>query len=149
MAEDWTHKGKKECARVHQADQRFSSLRWLKILCLFWNSKDLYKTTHFWILISNRNIQASWKMKFLRTRKVPSSSLQFKFPFKFKFGNKICRTPPENEGSRWHHCHDNFEWNWYIDRSTILQSRTFVRTERRLASGAGFREWLQYSKLKI
>ena len=89
------------------------------------------------------------KMKFLRTRKVPSSSLKFKFPFKFKFGNKICRTPPENEGSRWHHCHDNFEWNWYIDRSSILQSRTFVRTERMLASGAVFREWLQYSKLKI
>ena len=149
MSEDWSHKGNKECARVHQADQRFSSIRWLKTLSVFWNSKNLYKTTHFWFLISNKNIQLLWKMKFLRTRKVSSSSLKFKFPFKFKFDSKVCKTHPENEGSRWQHCYDNFEWNWYIDRSSKFHSRTFAGTERRLASGVGFREWLQCSKVKI
>ena len=88
----------------------------------------------FLFLIPNRNIQASWKMKFLRTRKVSSSSLKFKFPCMnffqlshFKVDSKICRTPHENWGRRWHHCCDNFEWNWYIDRSSILWSRTFIR----------------------
>ena len=155
--EDWIHERNKECAMVHQADQSFSSLRWLNTLSLFWNSKDLYKTIHFWFLIPNRNIQASWKMKFLRAKKVSSSSLKFKFPFMnffqlshFKVDSKICRIPLENGGRRWHyHCCDNFELNWYIDRSSILQSRTFVRTERRLTSGVGFSEWLQCSKLKI
>ena len=156
MSEDWSHKGNKECARVHQAAQPFSSLRWLKTLSLFWNSKDLYKTTHFWFLIPNRNIQASWEMKFVRTRKESSSSLKFKFPCMnfsqlsyLKVDSKICRTPSENGGSKWHHCCENFELNEYIDRSSILQSRTFVRTKRRLTSGVDFREWLQYSKLKI
>ena len=155
--EDWSHKGNKECARVHQVDQPFSSLRWLNTLSLFWNSKDLYKTTHFWFLIPNRNIQPSWKMKYLRERKVSSSSLKFKSPCMnfsqlshFKVDSKICRIPLENGGRRWHHhCCDNFELNWYIDRSSILQRRTFVRTERRLTSGVGFSEWLQCSKLKI
>ena len=73
--EDWIHERNKECAMVHQADQPFSSLRWLNTLSLFWNSKDLYKTIHFWFLIPNRNIQASWKMKFLRPRKVYTSPL--------------------------------------------------------------------------
>ena len=47
MSEGWSHKGNKECACVHHADQLFSSLRWLKTLSLFWNSKDFYKATYF------------------------------------------------------------------------------------------------------
>ena len=47
MSEGWSHKGKKECAWVHHADQPFNSLRWWKTLSLFWNSKDFYKATHF------------------------------------------------------------------------------------------------------
>ena len=116
MPEDWSQKGNKECARVYQADQSLSSLRWLKTWKLFWNSKDFYKTTHFWFLITNRNIQASWKIKFLRKRKVSSSSLKFRLPCMnfsqlshFKVDSKFCRTPSENGGSRWYYCCDNFE----------------------------------------
>ena len=124
MSEDWSHKGNKGCARVHLADQSFSSLRWL---CLFWNSKDLYKTTHFcfWYQTETFKHHEKWK--------VSSSSLKFKFPCMnffqlshFKVDSKICRTPRENWCRRWHHCCDNFEWNWYNDRSSVLRSRTFV-----------------------
>ena len=100
---------------------------------VFTQQRSLQNNT-FLLLIPNRNIQASWKKKFLRTRKVSSSSLKFKFPCMnffqlshFKVDSKICRTPHENWGRRWHHCCDNFEWNWYIDRSSILWSRTFIR----------------------
>ena len=67
----------------------------------------------FLFLIPNRKIQALWKMKFLRPRKVPSSSLKLKFPCMnffqlshFKFNSNICRARPENGVRRWHHCCD-------------------------------------------
>ena len=133
MSEDWSHKGNKGCARVHQADQSFSQYNMIKVLMFVLKQQRSLQNNTFLFLIPNRNIQASWKMKFLRTRKVSSSSLKFKFPCMnffqlshFKVDSKICRTPRENWCRRWHHCCDNFEWNWYNDRSSVLRSRTFV-----------------------
>ena len=107
----------------------------------------------FWYQIETFKHHEKWNSW---GKKVSSSSLKCKFPCMnfpqlshFKVDSKICRTPSENGGSRWHHCCDNFELNWYIDRSSIQQGRTFLRTERRLTSGVGFTEWLQCSKLQI
>ena len=80
----------------------------------------------FLFLITNRNIQASWKMKFLRPRKVSSSSLKFNY-------KKIV---------------------WFFSSSPISNLIT-KSVEPVLKMGLGddtivvTREWLQCSKLKI
>ena len=120
-------RGTKDVLGFTKLTSHLVNITWLKSLCLFWNSKDLYKTTHFcfWYQTETFKHHEKWK--------VSSSSLKFKFPCMnffqlshFKVDSKICRTPRENWCRRWHHCCDNFEWNWYNDRSSVLRSRTFV-----------------------
>ena len=84
----------------------------IKDLKFILKQQRFLQSSTFLFLIPNRNIQALWIMKFLRPRKVPSSSLKFKFPCMiffqlshFKFNFKIFKAPPD--GVRiWHHCCD-------------------------------------------
>ena len=77
MSEDWSHKGNKGCARVHLADQSFSSLRWL---CLFWNSKDLYKTTHFCFWYQTETFKHHEKWNSWGQEKCPAPPLNLNSP---------------------------------------------------------------------
>ena len=88
-------------------------IKMIKDLKFILKQQRFLQSNTFSFLITNRNIQASWKMKFLRPRKVSSSSLKFKFPCMiffqlsyFKFNSKICRARLENGVRRWHHCCD-------------------------------------------
>ena len=126
MSEDWSHKGKKDVLGFIKLTSHLVNITWLQS-CLFSNSKDLYKTIHFCFWYQTETFTHHEKGK------VSSSSLKFKFPCMnffqlshFKVDSKICRTPRENWCRRWHHCCDNFEWNWYSDRSSVLWSGTFV-----------------------
>ena len=88
-------------------------IKMMKDLKFVLKQQRFLQSNTFLFLILNRNIQASWKIKFLRPRKVSSSTLKFKFPCMnffqlshFKFDFKICRARPENGVRRWHHCCD-------------------------------------------
>ena len=88
-------------------------IKMIKDLKFVLKQQRFLQSNTFLFLIPNRNIQASWKMKFLRPRKVSSSSLKFKFPCMIffqlsylKFNSKICWVRLENGVRRWHHCCD-------------------------------------------
>ena len=88
-------------------------IKMIKDLKFVLKQQRVLQSYTFFFLIPNRIIQASWKMKLLRPRKVSSSFLKFKFPCMiffqlchFKFNYKICRARLENGVSRWHHCFD-------------------------------------------
>ena len=96
MLEDWNHKGNKECARVHQADQPFSSLRWLNTLNLFSNNKDFTKQHIFGFLYQTETFKHHKKWNSWGQEKCPAPPLNLNSPVRIFRSSPIPKLIPKS-----------------------------------------------------